>query len=479
MGDTMYEHDRHRPLEQWFRLNEASTALSVGSEYELTLERDFLEKVRAKVGGFGVVYHCIAAPYNDESARKAVLKHMHYDLSRDENQLPLLNKDLDNEIALIRRVAALSLTPPLLAEFTFKAHESAPSYRMFLQQEAFGQSLYDLKDFMPTSKRIEVLWNIFNHFNVLHKHGLYHTDLDLHHIFWDEDTQSIQIIDWGGGFFSDPSVTGESDGRKLKHGGKEYWVSPEQRKRELYTERSEVFLLGSLVYFFLTNENNGDASPDYENNDNPDGIALDSIRRDEDIPAFLRELVYQAKRWESADRFESVAAMLEFWSMSCQPAVGSILTVHTTSGEHFTVDEKNPEISLDSDLGIVADYSSSFPSWRVDGMCEYLVHHGSSIGEWKFNHSTLHIFQRPMLIRSASSGEVYLVKVARAATSSSEGNDSGSTTLENSTLYRCNSTGDIVVVLDEKGDTISLKNQYTLEVKRIGREDFYISHTEM
>ena len=48
------------------------------------------------------------------------------------------------------------------------------------------------------------------------------------------------------------------------------------RETVIFTPQSEVFLLGSLAYFFLTNENNGDATPEYENNDDYDGIALDS-----------------------------------------------------------------------------------------------------------------------------------------------------------------------------------------------------------
>jgi serine/threonine protein kinase len=474
----MYDGDRHRPLEQWFRLNESSTSVFVdGSAFELRLERNVLEKFTPKVGGFGVVYYCDAVPMKGKVPQKAVVKHMRYDGSGDESQLPQLNEDLDNEIALIRRVEMLNLTPPLLAEFTFKAHERAHPYRMFLQQEASGQSLYDLKDGMPTPQRIELLWNILHQFNTLHNNGLYHTDLDLRHIYWDEDAQSIQIIDWGGGFFHDPSDPSEFIGRKLKHGGKRYYASPEHRKS--FTPQSEVFLLGSLAYFFLTNDNDGDALPEHENNDTLDGIALDSLRSDDDIPDFLRKLVYNATRWDPADRFESVAAMLEFWKTSCEPLMGSMLTVHTTRGEAFVVDEKNNDLTLDPDLGIVGDYSSSVPTWKVDGMCEYLVQHGSSIGEWKSTHSQLNIYHGPMLIRSALSGEVYLLKVTRAATSSFEASNSEPSSVENSAMYQCNSTGDIVVILDDSGDTLSLKNQFTQEIKDISREEFDLGYTEM
>ena len=218
----MYHGDRHRPLEQWLRLNDPLTSVFVDDlAFELRLERDILEKLNPKVGGFGVVYHCDAVPMKGKVSQKAIIKHMHYDGSKDETQLPELNEDLDNEIALIRRVEALNLTPPLLTQFTFKAHESAHPYRMFLQHEASGKSLYDLKDCMSTPQRIEILWHIFQKFHVLHTNGLYHTDLDLHHIYWDDDVQSIQIIDWGGGFFREPSGPGEDFGKKLKHGGKE------------------------------------------------------------------------------------------------------------------------------------------------------------------------------------------------------------------------------------------------------------------
>ena len=476
----MYDGDRHRPLEQWFRLNESMTTVFVDdSAFELKLQRDVLQKFMPSIGGFGVVYHCDAVKMNGRVSQKAVIKHMHYDGSGDETQLPQLNDDLDNEIALIRRVEALNLTPRLLAAFTFRAHEHAHPYRMFLQHEASGKSLYDLKDRMPTPQRIELLWNILHQFDTLHNNGIYHTDLDLRHIYWDEDAQSIQIIDWGGGFFHDPSDPSEFTGKKLKHGGKEYYVSNEQRNRDFFTPQSEVFLLGSLAYFFLTNENNGDASPEYENNDNPDGIALDSTRSDDDIPDFLRKLVYNATRWDPADRFESVAAMLEFWKTSCEPQVGSILTVHSTRGEAFIIDENNKDLTLDRGLGIVADYSSSFPTWSVDGMCEYLAQHGSSIGEWKSSDGKLNIYQRPMLIRSTLSGELYLLKVDRPATSSFEASASEPSLLENPAMYQCNSTGDIVVILDDSGDRLSLKNQFTQEIKGISREDFDLGYTEM
>ncbi len=329
----MYDGDRHRPLEQWFRLNESSTSVFVDdSAFELRLERNALEKFTPKVGGFGVVYHCDAVQMKGKVPQKAVIKHMHYDGSRDESQLPQLNADLDHEIALIRRVEALNLTPPLLAEFTFKAHESAHSYRMFLQHAASGETLFDLKDCMPTPQRI----GSFGIFSI--NSTRFTTTASTIRIWTFATSTGTRMLN------PSRSSTGEVDsstthsdpsefiGKKLKHGGKEYYVSNEQRDRDFFTPQSEVFLLGSLAYFFLTNENNGDATPEYENNDDYDGIALDSTRSDDDIPDFLRELVYNATRWDPADRFESVAAMLEFWKTSCEPLVGSMLTVHTTRG---------------------------------------------------------------------------------------------------------------------------------------------------
>ena len=76
-------------------------------------------------------------------------------------------------------------------------------------------------------------------------------------------------------------------------------------------------------------------------------------------------------------------------------------------------------------------------------------------------------------------GEVYLLKVTRAATSSFEASNSEQSSVENSAMYQCNSTGDIVVILDDSGDTLSLKNQFTQEIKEIRREDFELGYTEM
>ncbi len=39
--------------------------------------------------------------------------------------------------------------------------------------------------------------------------------------------------------------------------------------------------------------------------------------------------------------------MLEFWKTSCEPLVGSMLTVHTNRGEAFVVDENNNDLTLD------------------------------------------------------------------------------------------------------------------------------------
>ncbi len=72
---------------------------------------------------------------------------------------------------------------------------------------------------MPTLPTDCLLWHILHQFNTLHNNGLYHMDLDLRHIYWDEDAQSIQIIgDWGD--FSRPFGYQEFIGRKLKHGGR-------------------------------------------------------------------------------------------------------------------------------------------------------------------------------------------------------------------------------------------------------------------
>jgi serine/threonine protein kinase len=477
-GVGMSDVDRHRPLEQWLRLNrnddDDTSVLVPGLSHEVRLVREEFQRVHPKVGGFGVVYHCEAV-VEEEVVQKAVIKHMHYDGDGNNQRLPELNRDLVNEIALLRRVEEHNLTPPVLAEFVFQARDGAQEFQMLLQQEASGQSLFDWKDSMPTPQRIELLKLIFERFNLLHSHGMFHTDVDLHHIYWDERARTVHIIDWGGGFYQAPSDD-TAPGRTLKHGGKEYWASPEQRAREPFRACSEVYLLGSLAYFFLTDDNNGDASPDYVDNDHPDGIALDPLRMDADIPEFLRKLVHHATRWEPEDRFDTVASMLDFWETNCNPVVGPILTVHTSSGEEFVVDETNTNLTIDRDLAVSGDFAGPIPTWSIEGAYEYLIRHGRSVGEWKHATKNLNIFQRPMLIRSVF-GNVYFLEVTHTAVHASEAPSSESSHRESTVMYQCNKTGEIFVLVEDNGRSVSMKNQFTQGIHDIRRDEFDREYT--
>jgi serine/threonine protein kinase len=457
--------------------------------YRCLIERFDSGRFHRKSGGFGHVYFCELSNHRTGETRSGIVKHGSLDgslggsLEPSEELLESVNKNTQDELAMLARVEALGFTPSVLANFELKPASFSPSLLLFVQEHASGETLFDLKDHLSHQGRVEVLWYIFNAVDQLHAEGLFHTDLDLNHVYWDGETASVQFIDWGGGFWIPPSELNETSGRLLRHGGKTNLRAPEQEdwKTNPYTARCEIYQLGALAYYFLRDgQNPADDSPDTECFTEPDGIDLFLDQEIEGVPSFFRELIHKATRYDPSDRFSSVNEMIEFWRLASEPKPAEPeLCIATTSGTMQRIGPAEQQWE-NGDLSVTFRYAQDdLAAWEISGSFEFMITHGVSQGNWSAAESLV-IYQKPTLLRSTNSGEVFYLTVHEGVDDYDQRQPSDS--LEEPTesvLLQNIETAEFFSVVERDGDYLIVQNQMTLETSRIHRNKIAEEYSEL
>lgn len=376
-----------------------------------------MENEIEKVGGMGIAYKCSIHPRFHGARKTGYIKHPKLDVISESELLENLkerNAEIIDEVNLQKIVHSIGHAPSVVGSGLFSALPEDPKFQMFIQEEAVGESFYDLKDSLTIEERLDVLENyFFPAIQTLHEHNIYHSDLDINHVFFDTSTKELEIIDWGGGVIAPESV----DTIKPKVGGKGNYSPVEQKREEdrmYYTPQSEIYSVGAVAYYFLRDDKNGeDDSADCFGDHEQYDVHNYEPKYQESIPFRVAEAIRKATMEDPLERFQSVEELIEAWGGSQK----SNLTSLVVANRDQVLSEINIENESFSHLGldIVMFGSQHNPNWSISGEFDFFMTEGSKAGQWK-TVEKLEIFDRPYIIRK--DGEVLLldVRVVESAT---------------------------------------------------------------
>jgi len=443
-----------RPVSRYPMINGGDRNLKIDSTI-FTLELDSNGNLMHLEGGMGIVYRC--SYFTNPGVRKiAWAKHAKINgtsIEAVEQLLPKHNAELKNEIVVQKKAAELHYAPQIIAqELSFSANHHEPKFSLFIQQDAQGESFYNLKDSTDYTKRIEILCHLFKALVELHENRIFHCDLDLHHIYWDNENERITIIDWGGGLIGDLEPKQSS---RVK--GKMYLSPGEQFKdNQLFKPQSEVFNAGAVAYYFLTNRKNGEEAPDYRLTDYDGYDLLES----ESIPMCVKDTIFKATRRNHEDRFNSMAEMLASWMGENTPRS---LFIKNHSQELSIVNMENTTFR-NADISVSHISKKDKSRWNVTGNFDVFMRSGPHSSHWSHTKS-LEIINYSRIIRMHSDRSYLMLEVKESAAESS-----GETVESSDVYYENMSTNDEYILVKEGSEEVELKSLFG-ETTKISKEE--------
>ena len=405
-----------RPVNRWLKKASGSTEIKIqGITYSIST--DSMGNEIEHEGGMGIAYECSIPSGFHGPGKTGYIKHQKLDTTSESELLENLDKknfEIIDEINLQKKVHDIGYAPAVVGDGLFSALHEDPKFHMFIQERAVGESFHNLKDSLSIEERLDVLENhFFPAIQTLHENNIYHSDLDVHHVFFDTTTKKLEIIDWGGGVIA----IGTEEKIKPKVGGKGNYSPVEQKREEdrmYYTPQSEIYSVGAVAYYFLRDDKNGeDDSADCFGNHEQYDVHNYEPKYQESIPSRVAEAIRKATMEDPLERFQSVEELIEAWGGSQK----SNLTSLVVANRDQVLSEINIENESFSHLGldIVMFGSQHNPNWSISGEFDFFMTEGSMAGQWK-TVEKLEIFDRPYIIRK--DGEVLLldVRVVESAT---------------------------------------------------------------
>ena len=151
-----------------------------------------------KEGGMGIAYRCHYIENGIE--HKCWIKHTKIDEATESQirtRLDSGNREIINEAEIQTLVNSIGFGTEVIYSDKL-VNDGEPEFEIIIQREAKGESFYDLKDLLDHSERSDLLKLFFKALSSLHEHNIYHSDLDLNHIYFDKENNKITLIDWGG-----------------------------------------------------------------------------------------------------------------------------------------------------------------------------------------------------------------------------------------------------------------------------------------
>ena len=451
-----------RPLSRYPIINRGDRNLIINSGV-FTLELDTNGNLKHLEGGMGIVYQC--SYFTNPGVRKiAWAKHAKIDatsIERVEQLLPKHNEELENEIVVQKKAAELQYAPQIIAQdSSFSASRDDPKFCLFIQEDALGESFYNLKDSTDYTKRIEILSFLFRALIELHRNKIFHCDLDLNHIYWDNANRKITIIDWGGSLLGNLEPKQRS---RVK--GKMYFSPSEQMKdNQIFKPQSEVFNAGAVAYYFLTNRKNGEEAPNYRL---PDYDGYDLLES-ESIPMCVKDTVFKATRSNHEERFNSMTEMLTAWRGEEENLALKSLFIKNHTAKLGIVNTENATFQ-NEDIAISCVQNGQESSWNVTGNFDVFMRSGPHSSHWK-EYNGLKMINCSKILRMHSDGS-YLMLEVKDGTSGSSGEVGESIDI----YYQNLSTRDEYILVKEGRQHVELKSIFgeTIQVIREELEENY------
>jgi serine/threonine-protein kinase len=204
--------------------------------------------------------------------------------------------------------AAAVVHPHVIPIQTVDEHRSLPYLVMPVIE---GRSLQQRVDELGLLDGIEVVriaMQIASGLSAAHAQGLVHRDIKPANILLENGVERVQITDFGlARAVDDASVT-----RSGVISGTPQYMSPEQARGESIDHRSDLFSLGSVMYFMLVGRSPFRAETtmgvlDRINNDEPRSPR--EVRSE--IPEWLEAIVLRCLQKDANDRFQTASELFE------------------------------------------------------------------------------------------------------------------------------------------------------------------------
>lgn len=398
-----------RPVSRWLKKKSGSTEIEIQGK-KFYINTDSMGNEIEHEGGMGIAYECSIHSGSHGYSKTGYIKHPKLDTTSESELLDNLdekNAELIDEVNIQKRVHKLGYAPAVVGSGLFSALPGDPNFQVFIQERAVGESFHNLKDSLSIEERLDVLENhFFPAIQILHENNIYHSDLDVHHVFFDTSTKKLEIIDWGGAVIA-PNT---EDRIKPKVGGKGNYSPAEQKRdrdRIYYTPQSEIYSVGAVAYYFLRDDKNGeedsaDCFGDYEQYD----VINFETKYEQSIPSQVAKAIRRATMRDPSERFESVQELIDAWIGIEKSNLTSLIVANR--------DQILSEINIENEnfshsgLNINMVGSQQNPSWFIRGNFDYFMTEGSKAGQWRAAEK-LEIIDRPYIIKTG--GEVLLLDV--------------------------------------------------------------------
>ena len=451
-----------RPIRRWAMKNHGKPLIFDGREFHLELNE--LGSLNEKEGGMGIAYRCHYIEHGVE--HKCWIKHSKIDKSTDSQIIKHLesgNAEIINEGKIQTKVHSLGFASEIIYTGKFAVYENEPAFNIIIQREAEGESLFDLKDKLTHTERSDLLKIFFQTLSTLHEENIYHSDLDLNHIYFNAENKKITLIDWGG-------VTLKKEGFEIgmpTTRGKPVFAPPEQRPeedRKYFFPQSEIFSACAVAYYFLEDKKNGlDDSPDFAEKNYSGGYKLDDGT---EISSSIVNAIKRGTKNNPDDRFDSIAELLLHWNDTSSELPS--LIVKTTDNLESVNQINNTLFRNDLNFSFIGD--EVFPSWEVHGDFRVLQTAGSMRGMWRDEKEIL-VVNKPMIIKSKTTDDYVLLRVENQTITDKIEEDENDSP-EDTVMVKDKSSGEIFQLIGRSGDSITLENIFDGEQYTVTKEDY-------
>ncbi|MEQ8637309.1 serine/threonine-protein kinase [Gimesia maris] len=252
--------------------------------------------------------------------------------------------------------AAAVVHPHVVPILTVNEHNGLPFLVMPVVE---GQSLQRrIEEYGPLSviESIRIAAQVADGLAAAHTQGLVHRDIKPENILLEHEVERVQITDFGlARAIDDASMT-----RSGVIAGTPQYMSPEQAHGDSIDHRSDLFSLGSVMYFMLAGRSPFRAETTMGilnriGNDSPRGLRSINV----DVPVWLEAIVMKLLEKKREDRFQSaedVSGLLNQWLAHLQTPDSAPLPSHPipSAGQPETVIIRNTARSKNHKRWLIA-----------------------------------------------------------------------------------------------------------------------------